>query len=821
MGLWAYTFREFARHFGRSALALTGIAIGVAAAVSALLCVEAARGRYRELFEGLAGRAALEVYAPGEAGFDPAIAEALARVPGVRAALPEVQATGGLPSWRSNAAVTVRAHRPGEGPTPRADEALVPEALMEAHGLKPGGRLRLWGTAGQGDFTVALLPPSDSRRAGGAAFVAVSLPTAQHLFGLGPNVNLVRLVLEDGADPGAVRESVAAALPPGLRVREPAGRADVTRGLRAAASYGLTGLTALALAAAGYIVYGLAQLNLLARRGELAVLRTLGASARQVEGILLRHALVLGAVGGTAGALGGAALAWAVLGGAGAGAGLALARPRLGWELAALGPVLGTGIALCAVWFPARRVCRTPPLDLFRAEGRSAAPPRWVPPAALLLLAAGLWVLGECARGGLAPASGRIAFPPALVFALAGLAVLVAPRLPRALARLERPVRFALGIEGGLAVRLLVRRADRAAPAAGVGFVAVTMVVGFGHTVLNTLADVRAWTERAIPADLLVRGAAPDPGLILNAPLPEALGPELRALDGVASVDRIAFVPTAANGAPVLVLARTFAPERPLPLALRDGGAEALRAGLARGEAVLAESLAGTLHLGPGDFVSLDTPHGSRRVRVAGVVVEFAAGGAALYLDWSAATELFGAPGVHVFLVTAETDRKAEAEAAVARFCANRGLALQRNSELRAAVDELTRGLTVGLWALLAVMVVIAALGVANAVASLALEQQRDADCLRALGMSAARVRRVFRLQAVLLALVDVPVAIPCGILLALVLDRVVAGLWGYAVPFRVQWGVIVWTNSVWLLGAVVVGGRLGRARLRGSVSAA
>src|SRR5262249_57597 len=132
MGLWAYTLREFARHFGRSAFALTGIAVGVAAAVAALLTAEAARGQYRELFGGLAGRAALQVDAPGEGGFDPAVAAPLSRVPGVRAALPEVQATGGMPSWRSNAAVTVRAHRPGEGPIPRDDEALVPEALMEA-----------------------------------------------------------------------------------------------------------------------------------------------------------------------------------------------------------------------------------------------------------------------------------------------------------------------------------------------------------------------------------------------------------------------------------------------------------------------------------------------------------------------------------------------------------------------------------------------------------------------------------------------------------------------------------------------------------------
>jgi putative ABC transport system permease protein len=808
MGLWPYTLRELARHPGRSLFALTGIAIGVAAAVAAFATAEAARGRYTDLFEGLAGRSALEVYAPGEAGFDPAVGDALSHVPGVRAALPEVQATGGLPSWRASAAVVVRAFQAGDGPTPRDREVLVPDELLEAHGLKPGGRLRLWGTAELGDYTVSRLPPDAARRVGGGC-VAVSLPTAQRLFGLGGKINLVRLVLEDGADAAAVRGAVAARLPPGLAVRDPAGRADVTRGLRAAAAYGLTGLTAVALAAAGYIVFGLAQLNLLARRPELAVLRTLGASTRQVEGILFRHALILGVCGGIAGVPAGVLLARLFLGEAGAAAGYALAPPRLSWWAAGSGLGLGIALSLCAVWLPARSLCRTPPLVLLRADGQPApgGPVRArLTVGALVCLAVGAWVLAECGSGRFSPAVGRDVFPPALVLALAGLVGLVAPRLPAVLARLELPARRAFGVEGGLAVRLLGRRPDRTARACGVGFITVTVVVGFGHTVLNSLADVRVWTERAVPADLLVRGAPPDPGFVLNVALPDALGDDLRALDGVGGVDRIAFIPTTANGIPILVLARDFPPGRPLPVALRRDEADALRAALARGEAVLAEGLANALRVGTGDDISLATPLGPCRVRVAGVVVEYAAGGAALYLDWDAATARFGAFGAHVFLVTVRDGEKTAAEAAVGRFCAAHGLALQRNEELRSAVVGLTRGLTGGLWALLAVMIAIAALGVVNAVVALAVEQRRDVQSLRLIGMSAGRVRRTFRLQATLLALAGVPGGVVCGVVLALALDHTVRGLWGYGVPFQIQWEFLFWSVGNALLAGILAG---------------
>src|ERR1700735_4373588 len=98
MGLWKYAVRDLVRRPGRSLFTWSVIAVGVAAAVAALAATQAARGHYRELFDGVAGRSTLEVYAPGEGGFDPAAA-ALARVPGVYEAVPEVRGTGGLPSW--------------------------------------------------------------------------------------------------------------------------------------------------------------------------------------------------------------------------------------------------------------------------------------------------------------------------------------------------------------------------------------------------------------------------------------------------------------------------------------------------------------------------------------------------------------------------------------------------------------------------------------------------------------------------------------------------------------------------------------------------
>jgi ABC-type lipoprotein release transport system permease subunit len=269
-------------------------------------------------------------------------------------------------------------------------------------------------------------------------------------------------------------------------------------------------------------------------------------------------------------------------------------------------------------------------------------------------------------------------------------------------------------------------------------------------------------------------------------------------------VEQISFLSITVNGSPALLLARTFAADAPLPIDLRGAPPEPIKDGLANGETILADGLATYLGARVGDTVALDTPCGPRKLRVAGVVSEYAAGGWALYLDWKAASSLFGHSGVHVFLVTLTVGGSAEAE--VERYCAARGLFLQRSREFRKTVDDLTRGLTAGLWALLAVMIAVAGLGVANTVAVVAKEQRADVRIMYAIGMSARRIRWSFRLQTVFLTLAGVPGGALCGIGLAFVMGRTIRGLWGYGVQFEIQWEFLLWSVGNAILVAILTG---------------
>ncbi|MPY91754.1 MAG: FtsX-like permease family protein, partial [Acidimicrobiia bacterium] len=126
-------------------------------------------------------------------------------------------------------------------------------------------------------------------------------------------------------------------------------------------------LVALAIAIAIAIV-GVANtlaLGTVERRRELALLRAVGASGRQVRALVRWEAVAVSLVGSVAGVVVGVGLAWATLGAVGQGGYRQLEVPLL--QLA--GVVLATGLAgVAAAALPARRAARVDVVDALAAE---------------------------------------------------------------------------------------------------------------------------------------------------------------------------------------------------------------------------------------------------------------------------------------------------------------------------------------------------------------------------------------------------------------------------------------------------------------------
>jgi putative ABC transport system permease protein len=810
---WLWSLRELRRRPSRTLLTVAGIAVGVAILVAALTAVASARHAYRDLFDSTGGRPTLEVAASARSGFDPAAVDGLTTLPEVESAGSRVHATAALltPDGATPAVVVGlgppadAAFTPHEGrPFEPAAGAWLDRHSAAAHGWRPGATLRFWTPTGLAELPLlGTVAPRGPAGLSGGAVLYLPLATAQRLFALPGQVNGVELTLRDGADADAVGRAVAARLPPGLTVQGPGGHAASAEALLRAVEHGLAALGLIALVAAGFVVLNTVLLNVTERRGEFALLRALGAGSRQVRHLLLCEAALLGGAGALVGTAAGLGLALVLTDALQGFLGLALPRPRPAPLVLLAGLAAGPLLSVLAAWGAAWRAGRRPPLpDLVgaRGVGGEVRASRGSVAAIVLLGAAGALVAGLALGRWPAPLAATLLAP-----GIAGLLAAAALCLPLVLPPLVRLGHGLLGAlwpaEALLASRQLLGRPGRTGRSAAVLFLACAAAVAFGHYLLNSLADLHRWCGRAIVADYLVRGALPDSGFLLAAPLPETLGSDLEALAAVDHIDKIAFLPAQVNGRQALVLARTFRADRPPAVDLRAGEPARAWQGLLHGETVVGTALAARLSVGVGDSVSLQGRRGPVVLRVAGTATEYAGGGEALYLEWHTAQQLLPVPGVHAFLVSARPGQGAAVAAQLEAYCRGHGLLLQSNAELCGVIDGLLTRVAGALWLLVGLTLAVAALGVANTLTMNVVELAPELAVLRAAGMTTGQVRRLVLCQALLTGLAGLTPGAAAGVGLAALLTRLANVAFGQQAPFAISWTLI---GGCWLAGLAI-----------------
>ncbi|MHB1424719.1 MAG: ABC transporter permease [Gemmataceae bacterium] len=800
MNLWTYNVREIQRRPGRMLLTLLGITVGLATVVATRLTIRTVDRAYRDLFEGVAGRPALEVSAKGQSGFDPASATGLEQIPGVQAVVPRIQSAAALVSASGSMAVPVLGIDPGgaavaDWPVSDGqaltgdDDALLDPGLAASLHLRPGQSLEIWSAAGSTHLRLSgrYQPRGASAATGGQMIVA--LACAQRLFNLPQHVNSIQVLLTDDADPAAVRAAIAQRLTADLIVQPPGMRGELARSTLLAAEQGLSALSLVALIASTFVILNTFLLNLGERRKQVAVLRALGASRRQVLQLLLREALLLGLFGAAAGCAGGFALAVGLNYLMQKFLGIMLPSMTLSAGPFVLAAVLGPGASVAAACLPAWRASGRPPL-LELLPGRTHSEevlPRWVWQLGLLFIALGIGLEIALGAGYFSDITSRNLLAPAVALLLVGgvlaLPLIVVPLL-RLLAALP------LGLEGRFAVQQLARHRGRTSLTSGILFLALVVAIAFGQALRTTLRDLQHWYRQTIVADFLIRGAMPDSSFTLAPALPESLAESIGKCGDV-TMDRISFLPAEVEDQQVLVLARTFAADRPLPLDLQEGDETSVRRGLMAGEVVLGTGLAQRLGLHRGNVLKLTTTQGVRELRVTGTAVEYAGGGLALYLEWETARKYFDSPGVHVFLVSNRDGDLTSLSSSLRGFCEQHHLLLQSNADLRSLIEGMLSRVSGALWGLMVLAFAVASLGIVNTLTMNVHDQTREFGVLRALGLKRGQVFKVVVAQAVLLASLSLVPGALAGAGMAYAIHRASAAWTGSPAPFQMDFLLI------------------------------
>ncbi len=697
----------------------------------------------------------------------------------------------------------------------RPDTVLISAETAARFGLQPGDPLDIQIGINDHTLTIAgLLQPTDdlSRRALDGLLIA-DIATAQEVLGKIGRLDRIDLIVPDGPAGEAVLASIRPLLPPSVRVVSSAARGGSVAEMTAAFSLNLTALSLLALLVGMFLIYNTVTFSVIQRRPVIGSLRALGMTQREIFGMILLEAGLLGLLGT----------------GLGLGLGIVLGRGAVSavtqtvndlffvvavrdisipvWTLVK-GGVSGMAAALVAAAIPAWEAAGVPPAGALKrsdVEQRVLAILPWISGAGGVLV-----VLG----GLLLIPTGNLILSFAGLFGLIiGIALLTPGITLLLMNALQRLIGQRLGIVIRMAPRDIVRSLSRTSVAIAALMISVSVIIGVSVMIGSFRLTVEQWLDDVLQADIFV--SAPTLGANrTTATLDATLAGALMDFPGVIDASTSREVEVAARLADgteldvrVAGILKDLAGEdRRYKAAVGDTAATWLA--VEAGGVVVNEPMANRYGLALDDEVTLYTDAGPRPFPIVGVAYDFDVQPALLMADaiyranWDdtavSAVALFVEPGADVDATVAEL-RTAFAGQAELVIRSNRGTR-------QSALDVFDRTFAIT-FALRLLATLVAFIGILSTLMSLQLERSREIGVLRASGMTRRQLWRLTLLETGLLGSVAGLVAMPTGFLLSLVLIYIInLRSFGWTLSMQLQAGDFVNAFLIALLAALLAG---------------
>ncbi len=803
MNLVHLIVRQWRQRPARTALSIVSVAIAVAAVLGVTLAQSSVRLAFRELLAATEGHPAVEIVAIDGGRFDAARVPGVDHLDGARAATPLVtRATLARVNGKRFQAVLLgvppddaqlwEALPLDEGITCRESrQALLSADLAKSLKIEVGDRLIVLGRRGpHAAKIVGLVNSAALRELAPTATLVMPIGEVQQLYRLGDQVNRVRVALESSDQRETVQAAIGARLPEDLVVQAPVAQMELAGGVLRSTELALRFAGALSMAMAALIVLNTLRMNFGERRRDMAVLRVLGVTSRQLAGLQLAEGLLFGLVGAVLGIPAGLALgrglAWVMHQLAGAD----VPSPQTPYWTLAAALVVGPLVAGLAALVPALQSRGVSPVEaLGDTETRRGEPYPWwsiVGGAAawsLAVLLLGLVTLGRL--------SAEAAIPAGVLMLVGFIAVIPAVLGPviRALARLLGPW---TKMEGSFAAGALLERPMRTGLTVGVLVVAISTGVGMGNAIINNVNDVRSWFRRMTAGDIMLAGPSAAEGAVERRN-GKNIRQTIAAQPGVDYIVESRHFPARASGVPTMCIVHEFNPRMELPWAVSKDEASYLRTRLEAGDAVVGSGLAKRLGLLPGDTLRLELQGRALSVRVAATVRDYSLGGLALFLDQATASKLIELGPANFYTVVTEPGTPVEPLVQkLETLLAEEGLVIESFSKLRDQLDLLIAGIVGALWGLLAIGFVIGGLAVANTLSMSVFEQTRELGLLRVIGMTRRQVRKLVLCESLFLGILGMLMGTLAGLTTAWIIHLCNEPLLGYSIPFTLNsWLVI------------------------------
>ena len=421
------------------------------------------------------------------------------------------------------------------------------------------------------------------------------------------------------------------------------------------------------------------------------------------------------------------------------------------WTVA-VAVVSGVGVSLLSAWWPAREAAGVAPTEAMAAATLDhrvrTLSPRLTVTAVVLAVLAGVFCL--------MPAVDRIPVGGyAALVCLIGAAAAISPRVSTVVLGLGgRWLVAPFGVVAGIAARGLAVSLGRSSVIVSAMAVATALIVGMAVMVGSFRETVVVWVEHRLQADFYVSPAGGS-GRGASATMSEEAAARLETVPGVLDVGRYRTYPIRHAGVPAtLGLADVALYHRHGGIGFLEGPAtDAVWPRLAAGDEVIVSELFGDRHgVGTGDTIRLPLGEGEVELRVAGVFYDYSGERGFVIGDRDALLRYLPDRRVSSLGVYLEpgADLEASREALV-RALSGLELVVTPSRTLRERSVEIFDRTFAITWALEAIAIFVAILGMAEALLNLVFDRRVELAQLRMHGASMGQIRTLILVQAGLL----------------------------------------------------------------------
>lgn len=610
-----------------------------------------------------------------------------------------------------------------------------------------------------------------------SSMVISDISTAQEVLNKINKLSYIDLIFNEEKDQTLI-DKVKNILPEGLSLESPKTRSSALEQMSDAFKLNLSALSLLALVVGMFLIYNTVTFSVVQRRNILGILRSIGVTKNQIFIMIVSETLLLAIIGTILGLFLGIFL--------GQGALYLVTRTindlyftlnttnvQISEFTLLKGTFIGIFASILASSIPAYEATRVPPAGTLKRSTLENTIQKLLPFISISAL-----IFGAVGVGLLYIPTKRIEISFIGLFTIVIGSALLVPLLTTILMNVFMPLtKSILGVIGKLAPRNINRSLSRTTVAIAALMVAVSVIVGVSIMIGSFRQTVVSWLGTTLTADIFISSASTKGGISNSVTdnLTDKIS-KIQGIKGIATARSIRLETKKYGFVLLSAISNDIAQNR--KFVWTNGDSKDVWNKIKSGQVMVSESFAfhNNINSSENQKIQIETPKGVKSFDIAAIYYDYSSDRGTILMDSNNYKSIWNDKDINSIAVFIDQNKDVNTIIGdiESNFNKDGSLQIQSNKTLKqSALDVFDRTFAIT-DALRLLAAIVAFIGVFSTLMSLQLERTKEFGIMRAAGMTVGQIQTMIMLETGLMGTVAGIIAVPVGIILALVLIHVI-----------------------------------------------